>query len=39
MKGSISHGCYFPLGSDERLDRENVKHLGEEAEEQREQRS
>lgn len=29
----------LPQGSDERLDCENVKHLGEEAEEQWEQRS
>lgn len=29
MKGSISHCCYFPLGSDESLVWENVKHLGE----------
>lgn len=39
MKGSMSHCSYFPLGSDESLDWENVKHLGVEAEEQWEQRS
>lgn len=37
MKRSISRCCYFPLGSNESLDLESEKRLGEEAEEQQEQ--